>query len=76
LALWEAARLLAPKEATMPQQSVVGVYDTMATAEEAVHQLDRAGFPIQQVSIIGHDSERELKVQGYTSLSRMGPRKA
>jgi hypothetical protein len=68
LALREAALLLAPKEATMPEQSVVGVYDTMAKAEEAVHQLDREGFPIQQVSIIGKDPEREKKVEGYVTV--------
>ena len=45
----------------MPEQSVIGIYDTMSKAEQAVRQLDREGFPIQQVSIIGHDSERELE---------------
>jgi hypothetical protein len=52
----------------MPEQSVVGIYDTMSKAEQAVRQLDREGFPLQQVSIIGHDSERELKVQGYVTV--------
>jgi hypothetical protein len=52
----------------MPEQSVVGVYETLAKAEQAVRQLDREGFPLRQVSIIGHDSERELKVQGYVTV--------
>jgi hypothetical protein len=52
----------------MPEQSVVGIYDTMSKAEQAVRQLDREGFPILQVSIIGHDSDRELKVQGYVTV--------
>jgi hypothetical protein len=52
----------------MPEQSVVGICDTVSKAEQAVRQLDREGFPIQQVSIIGHDPERELKVQGYVTV--------
>jgi hypothetical protein len=52
----------------MPEQGVIGVYETLATAEQAIRQLDRGGFPIQQVSIIGHDSDRELKVQGYVTV--------
>jgi hypothetical protein len=40
----------------------------MSKAEQAVRELDREGFPIQQVSIIGHDPERELKVQGYVTV--------
>jgi hypothetical protein len=53
----------------MPEQAVIGVYETLATAEQAVRQLDRGGFPIQQVSIIGHDSDRELKVEGYVTVA-------
>jgi hypothetical protein len=53
----------------MPEQSVVGVYETLANAEQAVRQLDRQGFPLQQVSIIGHDPERELQVQGYVTVA-------
>jgi hypothetical protein len=68
LALWEAAFLLDHKETNMPEQRVVGVYDTLAKAEQAVRELDREGFPIQQVSIIGQDPERELKVQGYVTV--------
>jgi hypothetical protein len=55
----------------MPEQSVVGVYETMSKAEQAVHQLDREGFPIQQVSIIGQDPEREMQVQGYVTVEDM-----
>jgi hypothetical protein len=38
-------RFLAPQEANMPEQSVVGVYETLAKAEQAVRELDRQGFP-------------------------------
>jgi hypothetical protein len=53
----------------MPEQSVVGVYETLAKAEQAIRQLDHAGFPIKQVSIIGHDSDRELQVQSYVTVA-------
>ena len=36
----------------MAERSVVGVYESLAQAEEAVHTLDRAGFPVQHVSIV------------------------
>jgi hypothetical protein len=52
----------------MSEQSVVGAYDTMAKAEQAVRELDREGFPIQQVSIIGQDPEREETVEGYVTV--------
>jgi Heat induced stress protein YflT len=52
----------------MPEQSVVGVYETLAKAEQAVRELDRQGFPLQQVSIIGHDADRELQVQGDVTV--------
>jgi hypothetical protein len=71
LTLREVALLLALKEAIMPEQSVVGVYDTIVKAEQAMRELDRAGFPIQQVSIIGHDVERELTAQGYVLVEDM-----
>ena len=47
----------------MPEQSVVGVYDTMAQAEGTVRKLDEAGFPIAHVSIVSQSlqSERELE---------------
>jgi hypothetical protein len=61
-------RFLAPKEANMPEQRVVGIYETMSKAEQAVRELDRQGFPIQQVSIIGHDADRELQVQGDVTV--------
>jgi hypothetical protein len=68
LALREAAFLLDHQETNMPEQSMLGVYDTLAKAEQAVRELDREGFPIQQVSVIGHDPERELKVQDYVAV--------
>jgi hypothetical protein len=31
----------------MAEHSVVGMYETMVQAEEAVHRLGRAGFPVK-----------------------------
>jgi hypothetical protein len=47
------------------QNSVVGIYRTMSAAEEAVHTLDRAGFPLKQVSIVAQNLESEKEIQGY-----------
>jgi uncharacterized membrane protein len=49
----------------MAEQSVIAVYDSMAKAEHAVHELDASEFPIQQVSIVGQNLEGEKQVHGY-----------
>ena len=36
----------------MSERSVVGIYETIEQAEEAVHRLDREGFPVKHVSIV------------------------
>jgi hypothetical protein len=52
----------------MAEQSVIGVYDHLAQAEEAVRRLDRGGFPIKQISIVGQHAEHERDVQGYVTV--------
>ena len=47
------------------ENSVIGVYKNMAAAEEAVRQLDKGGFPIKQISIIGQDLQSEKEVHGF-----------
>lgn len=49
----------------MSEQSVIGVYRAMSEAEEAVHMLDKGGFPIRQVSVLARDLETEKVVHGY-----------
>ena len=49
------------------ENSVVGIYDHMDTAEDAVQQLGKGGFPIQQVSIIAKDLGTEKKIHGYVT---------
>ena len=51
----------------MSDQSVIGVYDSMTNAEDAVRMLDKGGFPIKQVSIVAQDLESEKAVHGYVT---------
>jgi len=45
--------------------SVVGMYDTMEQAEEAVHTLDHAGFPVKHVSIVTQNLASDKAIHGY-----------
>jgi uncharacterized membrane protein len=56
------------EEIHMPEQSVVGVYDTMSEAERAVRKLDEAGFPIAHVSIVSQNPQSEKEVVGYITV--------
>lgn len=47
------------------ETSIVGVYEKMAAAEDAVRALDKGGFPIKQVSIVGKDLQSEKEVHGF-----------
>ena len=49
----------------MSERSVVGVYHTMAQAEEAVHKLDRAGFPVKHISIVTQNLASEKTTHGF-----------
>jgi hypothetical protein len=45
--------------------STVGVFDTLADAEAAIHRLAERQFPINQVSILAQNLETEKEVQGF-----------
>jgi hypothetical protein len=49
------------------EHSVVGVYETLGEAENAVRSLGDGGFPIQQVSIIAQHLEDDRRVHGYVT---------
>jgi uncharacterized membrane protein len=50
----------------MPDQNaVVAIYDTHTEAEEAVRELQRSGFDMTQLSIVGKDYHTEDHVVGY-----------
>jgi uncharacterized membrane protein len=51
-----------PAKAT---NSVVAVYRNHNDAEEAVHRLERAGIPLQKISIIGRNFQIREDIQGY-----------
>jgi uncharacterized membrane protein len=57
----------------MPEQNaVVAIYPTHTAAEEAVKELQRSGFDMQQLSIVGKDYHTEDHVVGYyTTGDRM-----
>ena len=45
--------------------ATVGVFDTHDTAVKAVKELNKGGFPMKKVSIIGKELEKIEDVQGY-----------
>jgi uncharacterized membrane protein len=47
------------------QNSVVAVYETHALAEAALKELQRAGFDMKKLSIVGKDYHTEEQVVGY-----------
>ena len=49
----------------MSDQSVIGVYETMSKAEEAIGALNRGGFPITQISITAQNLESEKEIHGF-----------
>src|SRR6202048_2028832 len=55
----------APQAPAKSVNSVVAVYHHHAEAEDAVNRLERAGIPMQKVSIIGRNFELREDVQGY-----------
>lgn len=47
------------------QNVVVAIYNTHADAEAAIHELKRAAFNIEKLSIVGRDYHSEEHVVGY-----------
>jgi uncharacterized membrane protein len=47
------------------KNSVVAVYDSHVMAERAIQELQRSGFDMKQLSIIGKDYHTEEDVVGY-----------
>ena len=61
----------------MSERSVVGIYETMERAEEAVHTLDQAGFPVKHISIVTQNLASDQTVHGYiTTGDDLTPRGA
>ena len=60
------------KGSSVSEQRVIGIYDSMPKAEEAVYKLDRGGFPIKQVSIVAQHLQSERRVNDYVTVSDAG----
>ena len=57
---------------TTEKGAVIALYDTHKQAEEAVRDLQRSGFDMQKLSIVGKDYQTEEDVVGYyTTGDRM-----
>ena len=53
----------------MPEaNAVVAIYDTHSQAEEAVKELQRSGFDMKKMSIVGQDYHTEEHVIGYYNI--------
>ena len=50
---------------TAEKSAVVAIYDTHEEAEEAVRELEKSGFDMQKLSIVGKDYQTEEEVVGY-----------
>ncbi|MEZ6097831.1 MAG: general stress protein [Pirellulaceae bacterium] len=50
---------------TQQNNAVVATYDTHKQAEDAVKELQQAGFDMKQLSIVGRDYHTEEHVVGY-----------
>lgn len=51
----------------MNKDAVVAIYDTHSEAEEAVRDLQKSGFDMTKLSIVGKDYHTEENVVGYYS---------
>jgi len=49
----------------MSERSVVGIYDTIEQAEEAVHKLDHQGFPTKHISIVTQNLASTKRTHGF-----------
>ncbi len=57
---------------TPENSSVVALYDTHVEADDAVRELQRSGFDMQKLSVVGKDYQTEQDVVGYyTTGDRM-----
>jgi uncharacterized membrane protein len=60
------------RRAEQPGSAIVAVYDTHHEAEEAIRELQKMGFDMKKLSIVGKDYHTEEDVVGYyTAGDRM-----
>ncbi len=56
------------KSETLDQSAVVAIYETHTEAENAVRELQKSGFDMQKLSIVGKDYQMEEDVIGYYTM--------
>jgi len=54
------------------QQRAVGIFSSRAETERALHDLRDAGFPMNKVSVIARDADREGDIAGVDVTDRVG----
>ena len=60
-----------PGVPTMPEGNEVAVYSTYLKAQKAVDSLSDSGFPVQGVTIVGHDLHMVERVLGRLTYPRI-----
>ena len=61
----------APMMPELPKGEIVSTYDRYEDAKHAVDVLARAGFPVQQISIVGNELRSVEKVTGRLTYARV-----
>jgi hypothetical protein len=55
------------------KNAIVAIYNTHQDAENAVHELQKAGFDLQKLSIVGRDHRTEQRMAGYYLVPVLAP---
>ncbi len=50
----------------------VGVFNTRAEAEHALHELNNSGFPMNKISVIAKDADRQEDIAGVDVQDKVG----
>ena len=53
------------KPETAEKSAVIAIYDTHEEAEKAISELQKSGFDMKKLSIVGKDYQSEEEVVGY-----------
>ena len=63
--IWKGTESMPEKNAAVGTNSAIAVYDTHEQAEKAVKELQKAGFDMKKLSIVGKGYHTEDQVIGY-----------
>jgi uncharacterized membrane protein len=62
--------------ATARRQVVIGVYDTLEEAEQAIERLHEEGVSLEDVSIVGQGLQSETKIHGFVTTGDLAKESA